>query len=112
MSHKTCIALKNLAIDSKYAVELQQVNREDSSVLQRLCEELKEFETWYNDFRQKGMEIELESLNVILYRSLLGVFMYARYTDKYGVHFIVQRLNSFHKMCQIARESLESLLGG
>lgn len=104
--------VKNLAIDSKYAVELQQTNREDPSVLQRLCEELKEFETWYNDFRQKGMEVELESLDVLLYRSLLGVFVYARYTAKYGVHYIAQRLNSFHRICQIARESLENLLRG
>lgn len=103
--------IKNLAIDSEYAVELQKRGCEDQFLLQRLCKGLKEFESWYTIIRQNGLEIELESLNITLSRSLLGIVTYAQLTSKYGVDYISQRLNSFHERCLIARKSLESLLG-
>jgi len=102
--------MKNLNVDSTYAIELQQRGSEDLPLLEKLCKELTEFGSWYRVFKQNGMEPELESLDGNLYRLLLGVFTYSQLSAKYGTTYISQRLDPFHKICLKGRESLEKLL--
>lgn len=104
--------IRDLTIDSAYAIELQQRGDKNLPLLKKLCKCLKEFGSWYRVFRQNGMEPELESLDRDLCRLLSGVFVYSQLSAKYGTSYIFQRLERFHSVCLKGRESLEKLLKG
>jgi hypothetical protein len=103
-------AIKDLSIDSEYAVELQQRDTNDRRIFKALRDRLEEYRSWYVAFRQNGMEPELQSLSPDLYNLLSGIFVYSQMSAKYGDNYICPRVNHFHTLCHRGRLFLEKLL--
>lgn len=103
--------LRELADDLSYAISTIMRSEPNDASLENLLEKiiaiLNSFRKAYSDFREAGLEPELESSDKKLSNELKGLFITWKMDDHTSLH---NKLNSYYSKVLVCRNLLESYL--